>query len=66
MRNPLLLFPLAIILLVAIAFISVYSGIMTMTEFIGKMKTLSILLIPLALFAGVIALADTKKGKRDE
>lgn len=65
MRNPILIFPIGIILLFLIALISVHFGAMTMDEYLGKLKMFSILLIPIALFGGAFAYTEIRQ-KRDK
>lgn len=66
MRNSLLMIPGGILLIVALAFVSVQFGVMSMAEFTAKMKILLLLLAPAVGIVGLFAFLEARKRRQDE
>lgn len=65
MRNPVLIFPIGIVFVVLLAAVSVKFGVMTTSELLRALKTLSVILIPMTLIGGAFAYTYFKDGKRE-
>lgn len=60
MRNPFLLFPIGLILILTLGGLSVFFGYMSANEFFVKLRTLLLILTPVIIIVGVTAFYQRK------
>lgn len=65
MRNPILIFPVGILLVIVIATISVKFDVMTMGQLSEALKTLSVIFVPMAIIGCAFVYTSYKDRKRE-